>query len=433
MKNIFFFLFLFFSVNSYSNTNPFVIDYATVRTPVEIFGVNGDIDRLMSKPYSGGGATLEGSQAFKLGKASASIPLLKNFTPANIAKTAAGAVMNKTAFGFLAALALPYTIDAITGAITKQVPFTPVSPSQIWQPTCCSVNFPSADAACKYYQPTYHAGNQLTPSIWECLNSAGQQVAGVLFVSQTCTAPSYFDSATSMCVGSAINEPANAAQLESDIAATFGSNPAAAPLVLDELLDKDQVPTSEPTKVGDTMPTPIPGKTETTTKEYFDPATGHPVVEETTKQTSYEFKKTGDKQVDVTPKTTATTTITDTVTNNTTTNIVNTSTTIPESDGAEQTPSKTDCDKYPNSIGCSEYGTAQPENIQTSVLPLPTFNTGNNTASCPSPVSIHLPMYGNVEFPWTTVCQYAAMLRNVGIATALLGAAFFVLSALVVA
>jgi hypothetical protein len=91
--------------------------------------------------------------------------------------------------------------------------------------------------------------------------------------------------------------------------------------------------------------------------------------------------------------------------------------------------SKTDCDKYPNSIGCSLYGDpATPDSIQQIDLPiqLDVGGTWGNT-SCPSPIPLPL-FFGSTQFSLQPMCDFMLGVRPVVFALSWLLAGFIVMS-----
>jgi hypothetical protein len=90
---------------------------------------------------------------------------------------------------------------------------------------------------------------------------------------------------------------------------------------------------------------------------------------------------------------------------------------------------KTDCDKYPNSIGCSLYGDpATPDTIQQIDLPiqLDVGGTWGNT-SCPSPIPLPL-AFGSTQFSLQPMCDFMLGVRPIVFALSWLMAGFIVMS-----
>lgn len=392
------------------------------------------------------GARASGTFNALLGKDYKPVPLDRSYAATDIASAVAGAIFNKTAFGLAATLALPYAIDALTGTVTKTVQNPPTSstynPSQIGNISCAyGMNVSESNKPFSRFQelttqhpesgtiqPGYNSQQVHYRASWGgilCLFSTPVPIAP-----DYCTSPSVYDPALSMCTGTIFNEPANMQQLESDIAQTFGQNPPAIATALTGLLDNDIEPQNGQTSLGNEMPEPIQAETTTTTKNYFDPSTGHPVTEETTTEKKYTFEKKSPTDLEIKPQSISTTTITDNVTNNTTTNI-STTTTTPSAahDTESQTDAgQTDCDKYPDAIGCSEYGeiTAEPA---STVTPVPFIfpddgEAENQNYQCPTPMEINTNLLGQLHFSYEPLCGFADSIRPFFVIFAWLTAGF---------
>lgn len=336
-----------------------------VRTPQGVVAKPGIGELLSTVPGASSSAVANGSFPVNIGKASLPVPITKTYPAASLAAAAADAILSKTAVGAIAALALPYAIDAATDLYMKQVPgeTTPavidyqVPTNNIvmyyssYTSQCGGTNkFSSWDTARTYVICTankqYYSGYAqsvefLFSSSYNFIakvNGTNAYTSGSLattscttfgsgysFDSTThsckstpgCSSPSTYDTAIGMCIGSAINEPANKTQLEQDIADSLGNTPAAAPIILDDLLDHDIEPANGEEEIEQPDPSTVPGGKETETRDYFDPASGHPFHEERTKETTHDVQKKGPQQLDVTPTTETTINITDTVTNQT--------------------------------------------------------------------------------------------------------------------
>ncbi len=306
---------------------------------------------LTSTPEQFASAALRGDIKVSLGPANLAIPASKTYAAADIAATAAGAIMNKTAFGLAATLALPYVIDAVTGTVQETITPEPVAPNYAYTNLACTASTGTQYVASGGYSGHYYmsvaacqsqgrqAGFQYSCGDYKCKNlTTNQWVAGPWTGTTSCisgysvdgtqckstqpiscTAPSYYDQATQMCIGSAFNEPANAQKLAQDIEETFNSNPTFPKIALDAVIEQDQEPANGVQKVEDFAPKEVQAGSQTTTKQYNDPATGHPTTAQTTKTTKMQVEKTGDNQIDVKSQVTEVTNITDNVTNITTT------------------------------------------------------------------------------------------------------------------
>lgn len=118
---------------------------------------------------------------------------------------------------------------------------------------------------------------------------------------------------------------------------------------------------------------------------------------------------------------------TTTVTNNNNQTTVTTTTKAPDVPDAP-TDQKTDCDKYPNSIGCAEFGTPDDSTIPTIT---PTISiTPNSTPArmCPAPLSIPTSR-GSFSMTFDAVCTGLDMVRVVLLAFAWLFAIRYVVGA----
>lgn len=333
------------------------------KTPSGV-SASSDFATLVSKGSNQGGVESVGRLPVEVARNPFDVLVTRPVTSSALGAAAAEAILSKSWPGAIATLALPYLIDAVTGQVMKEVNNPPTSPETSYFNQAGSIVRDAGYTACgsrymsswsEAYQQAicaagllgwsnprnpYHAQSGSVIRVY-VLYGAGAGSYGVPFnvsvgsscppgsswvgnpqwscMQLTCTAPSTFDSATGMCLGSAINEPANRAQLEADIEDSLHNNPSAPVAVLDGLLDNGITPDYSPTRI----PDPIPSVDGETTREVtggVDPATGHPTT--TTKETKRRYDmEPGDQsspqsgeitvyQVDVT-----TTTITDNVTN----------------------------------------------------------------------------------------------------------------------
>ncbi|MCQ8130465.1 virulence factor TspB C-terminal domain-related protein [Methylomonas rivi] len=444
-KLIFIFLFLFFNssfaVPVIFKTNKSIL----VRTPQGVVAKPGIGELLATVPGASSSVKATGSFPVALGSASVAVPVAKTYAASDIAATAADLILSRTALGLLATLALPYAIDAVTDQFVKQVPGD-ITPADMCQGDCqtqldqCNAHVVAMNK--NPYGGTYgYIGNCISQPaskrFRECIsNSAAPGSCNILSQywyynyetpqSDYCTTPSVYDSATEMCIGSAINEPANATQLAADIEATFNDNPTFPKVALDTLLDHDIEPTNGDQDIDMPSPQMIQGETKTSTKNYHDPATGHPVTEETTEHTDYKVEKTGPNQLDVKPNVTTTLNITDNITNTTTTttNI----TEITPSEATTETPPETDCDKYPDAVGCLELGdTGTPEELQTINVDVSINPASWGSGSCPADVAVAGHFMTGAFVSYAPVCQFLSSLAPALIGLGWLIAGWFVL------
>lgn len=102
--------------------------------------------------------------------------------------------------------------------------------------------------------------------------------------------------------------------------------------------------------------------------------------------------------------------------------------TAPPVDTQEPPPeAKTDCDKYPNTVGCTDLGTpADGEALPHTQIPL-SFNPLNipRNATCPAPMTVGA--FGqSVAVEYDAACTYSSGLRPIVLAVAYLSAAFII-------
>lgn len=457
-------LFFSFSANA-------VLPIFKIGDRVLVRGANGvvvsqpSIDSMVSKIGTGAGnVTASGTQSFTVGGKSAAVGVSKNIDGAALATTVASALLSKNALGLVATLSLPYVIDSLTGEVqhqttSPQTPATTTAPINANSMTCQNpVKTISAFNQCvpagNYYVSTYlqsacsatscpyrnlvrrtSDNYQISVAITFPLGSVcpsgaiwnTTQVACVL-TTPTCTAPSVYDSATGMCTGSAINEPANAQQLAQDVQDTFNNSPQVAPLTaIDTLLDNDvDVPSGSPS-ITDT-PEPITGEKTTDVQHGFDPATSHPTTTTTEKQDTVQFSPdpSSPNTLDAKKQTTTTTTTVDDLTGQVISTNTSTETTTPGE--AQTNEQQTDCDKYPESIGCSEYGeVTEPENIPTVDVGINFSPSSLGSGSCPAPQTMNLHFVGAVQLSYQPVCDFASAVRPFFLAFAYLAAGMLVI------
>lgn len=82
-------------------------------------------------------------------------------------------------------------------------------------------------------------------------------------------------------------------------------------------------------------------------------------------------------------------------------------------DTAEPAPEqKTDCDKYPTSVGCTDLGTpASPEPVPTTELPVnATVTPIGGSGACPSPASLSF-LGQPLTWSYQPICDFAGMIR----------------------
>lgn len=280
-----------------SNTVP-------VRTPVSNIASNkAEYVSNTLAAANDGSIVSTATMPFKVGETTVTAALQKTVAANDIAFAVADAILSKTAVGLVASLALPYAIDAATGLYMKQVPGTQTPPDN------CTNNCQTALDQCtaelnafKASSPSYHVQCQVESTQVKFFINDNLLYPWILYNTyfftpnstnaDKCTAPSVYDTALNMCLGSAINEPANAATLQADIAETFGQTPTKAIQALDDLQTagySKPLPATDPA-VQTVSPQTVPGPLKTEEREYFDPATNHPIQEQRQEQTDYEIK-----------------------------------------------------------------------------------------------------------------------------------------------
>ncbi|PPK67256.1 hypothetical protein B0F88_1143 [Methylobacter tundripaludum] len=95
----------------------------------------------------------------------------------------------------------------------------------------------------------------------------------------------------------------------------------------------------------------------------------------------------------------------------------------------ESNEAKTDCDKYPDAIGCSKYGEAPPADaVQTVNVTATLSPTSLGSGSCPSPNIVQLSHGKTVTVSYQPECDLATGIAPLMIALAWLAAGMLVLS-----
>jgi hypothetical protein len=92
------------------------------------------------------------------------------------------------------------------------------------------------------------------------------------------------------------------------------------------------------------------------------------------------------------------------------------------------TPQQTDCDKYPNSIGCSQYGSVPAADVipQTDVA-ISITPTSWGSGTCPAPRTLSLLTTSSKQFSYQPICDFMNFMRPVVIGIGWLMAGFIVL------
>ncbi|WAR42977.1 virulence factor TspB C-terminal domain-related protein [Methylomonas rapida] len=293
-------------------------------------------------------------------------------------------------------------------------------------------------ASQKDYYSLYSSGNLIgymgiiSYSTMCPAGSNWDKTQAICAIAPTCTAPSTYDSVTGMCVGSVINEPANRQTLEADIAETLNgpNKEQKIPSLLDELIGQGFPPTTdEEPKAESADPSTVTAPPTTETRSYFDQATSHPMTAVTTTTDTYSIAPTaaGDA-FDVSKTSAQTQAITDGVTGVTTTSTSAIAYGSDTSTKPVESEQLTDCDKYPDAVGCLKLGTIQsPETLTTTPVNASFTSTSWGSGSCPADVAVAGHFLSGAVFSYAPVCQFLSSLAPVLIAVGWLMAGWFVL------
>lgn len=263
-------------------------------------------------------------------------------------------------------------------------------------------------------------------------SSGDTALAQCSLTNPSCTPPSTYDTVTQMCVGSAINEPANRATLEADIAETLNgpNKETKIPSLLDELIGQGFPPsTDEQPKADSADPSTVTAPPTTETRSYFDAATSHPMTAVTTTTDTYTIAPTAAADAfDVSKTTAQTQAITDGVTGVTTTSTSSIAYGSDTSTKPVESEQLTDCDKYPDAVGCLKLGNIQPPETLTTTPVNASFNSSSwGSGSCPADVAVAGHFLSGAVFSYAPVCQFLSSLAPVLIAVGWLMAGWFVL------
>lgn len=97
--------------------------------------------------------------------------------------------------------------------------------------------------------------------------------------------------------------------------------------------------------------------------------------------------------------------------------------------GLPNANSPTDCDKYPNSIGCADFGAPPaPDTVETVNVPLDFQPANWGSGTCPAPMALNLSR-GTYYLEWQPTCNFATGLRPILLAFSYLLAGYIVLGA----
>jgi hypothetical protein len=187
-----------------------------------------------------------------------------------------------------------------------------------------------------------------------------------------------------------------------------GDTNAAKTGIVDELLKGGVLPVTEPATL--TGPATVPAGQTTTTRP-----------DGTVETTSKTYQNTyNNNYVDTK------TTIITTVTPANGTPIVTTSTQTPDT-AQPQADSKSDCDKYPDAVGCLKVGVVPlPDPIPTVTAQANLSPVSLGAGSCPAPKTIVL-HFQTLSMSYQPYCDFASMLKPLVVAFAWLSAGFLVL------
>ena len=269
---------------------------------------------------------------------------------------------------------------------------------------------------CYYITPLCTQGTYF-PSLNECLTSTEPCPSGYSYsqYDSSCEKPSelvtFFPS-----------------DLENDLLTQLDTSPEIAPQVLDQTFENGVDVETDTATIDDISPSSISSDTTVSSEEYVDPQTGNPTTKQTERAKQIQLEPGPQSGTD-TPTIKITETVTETVT--TTDNTTNTTNIITKTETNEGNqppdeptePPKTDCELFPNSIGCSEYGSV-PDNVNPEIVELdydlqPTYD---EAGYCPEPINVNLSALA-VSIPLDHVCNFAIKIKPVILALAWLVAA----------
>jgi hypothetical protein len=232
-----------------------------------------------------------------------------------------------------------------------------------------------------------------------------------------CASPSVWDAAYSKCTNPNTNgtpSPVTVAQAQEKLIATPPADPAS---VIEDIHTADSSGVSDPVSDG------TPSITLDTSPMYSSPPkqTVTPDGRVQTSTTTTTATQTSPQSFSLTENTTTTTTNVDGSTSTVTT------TNAPPAQTTPPTDPKTDCDKYPNSIGCSEYGVVPTADLLTTVaVPVSLSPTSLGSGSCPAPATFTVGGR-TMTMSYSLYCDFATSIAPLIIAFAWLSAGFLVM------
>jgi len=90
----------------------------------------------------------------------------------------------------------------------------------------------------------------------------------------------------------------------------------------------------------------------------------------------------------------------------------------------------TDCDKYPSSVGCMQYGDVPvPEVLPTSAVSIALSPTSLGSGSCPPPKILDLHGQSDITLSYQPYCDFSTSIKPIIVAFAWLTAGFIVMGA----
>lgn len=316
--------------------------------------------------------------------------------------------------------ALPAVNLVLTAAwlVNAGIQYLSASDSFTQSPQTTTATCPTSAYTNVIYNPTLSGGTLFRPGIvvggsWNCPTTPGNYIG-------VCGTSNINGVFTGICKNTGVSTPPQTAitftQAETALANAPVSGTADTASGLDGIIKEHylngytpQTDGNSPILTGDT--TPVQGPQSTTVM----PA-GDTITNNTTYNPIY---NNTDNSVKIGEVTTSTTTHPDGTTE--------TSTITKSADtpiAAEQP--QTDCDKYPNSIGCSEYGTIPTAEILPVTNAPMTFSYSTwGAGSCPSPANLPKGM----TFDYTPMCNSLTQMKPIVLAFGLLVSLFIVFGA----
>lgn len=293
--------------------------------------------------------------------------------------------------------------------------------------SCFSLGFGCYDDGQSLCVAAYNAPVEFVPPS-TCKRPSGQILSGSISKFNTTNCPTGYLSNGSSCdyIGTPVITPVSDASALSSLTA---NQPLDAAPVIKQIYDADPeaIPTADVAPFLNLDASPMYGPSDNN----YNP--GHMSAPQTTTSAPSNITTpTGTTQssttkTDLAQPSATTITSTATTTTTTTTNVDNsTRTTITTNAPAAPSTvpeSKTDCDKYPDNIGCSKYGLPDaPQIIPIENIPLSNSYTSWGSGSCPAAVSLP----HGLTFNYEPMCSALVILKPILIAMGLLISMFIV-------